>query len=164
MDYGYAPVSITQRFLDHAVDAFRINGPSPGRCTCTSPRHPVLIYDDLRAARQAKNITLTAVAHRFGVWPGVISRIERGLQRQAGRGSTGTGLAPIRRESWSPTRDIDGQLSAPEAHIKVPYQQTQCSMTFSLGRCWSCSLNCRNCAPMWLRCWRIPSARSHDRS
>jgi hypothetical protein len=36
---------------------------------------------DLRRARQAKNITLTAVANHFGVWPGVISNIERGLRR-----------------------------------------------------------------------------------
>lgn len=38
-------------------------------------------YSDLRPARQGKNITLTAVAQHFGVWPTVISRIERGLQR-----------------------------------------------------------------------------------
>lgn len=38
-------------------------------------------YGDLRPARQAKNITLTAAANHFGVWPTVISRIERGLQR-----------------------------------------------------------------------------------
>nr|WP_090339550.1 IS110 family transposase [Mycolicibacterium malmesburyense]CRL67927.1 transposase IS116/IS110/IS902 family protein [Mycolicibacterium malmesburyense] len=38
-------------------------------------------YADLRPARQAKNITVTAAAHHFGVWPTVISRIERGLQR-----------------------------------------------------------------------------------
>ncbi len=36
-------------------------------------------YTDLRPARQAKNIT--AAANHFGVWPTVISRIERGLQR-----------------------------------------------------------------------------------
>ncbi|NNG37116.1 IS110 family transposase [Nakamurella aerolata] len=42
---------------------------------------PVPAYDDLRPARQAKNITLTAAANHFGVWPIVISRIERGLQR-----------------------------------------------------------------------------------
>ncbi|MFG2236833.1 IS110 family transposase [Streptomyces sp. NPDC048723] len=36
---------------------------------------------DLRPARQAKNITLTAVAHHFGVWPSVISCIERGTRR-----------------------------------------------------------------------------------
>lgn len=38
-------------------------------------------YRDLRLARQAKNITVTAAANHFGVWPTVISRIERGLQR-----------------------------------------------------------------------------------
>lgn len=38
-------------------------------------------YADLRPARQAKNITVTAAANHFGVWPTVISRIERGLQR-----------------------------------------------------------------------------------
>lgn len=35
-------------------------------------------YSDLRPARQGKNITLTAVAQHFGVWPAVISRLERG--------------------------------------------------------------------------------------
>lgn len=38
-------------------------------------------YADLRPARQAKNITITAAANHFGVWPTVISRVERGLQR-----------------------------------------------------------------------------------
>lgn len=38
-------------------------------------------YADLRATRQAKNITVTAAAGAFSVWPTVISRIERGLQR-----------------------------------------------------------------------------------
>jgi transposase len=38
-------------------------------------------YTDLRSARQAKNITVTSAANHFGVWPTVISRIERGLQR-----------------------------------------------------------------------------------
>jgi transposase len=38
-------------------------------------------YADLRPARQAKNITVTAAANHFGVWSTVISRIERGLQR-----------------------------------------------------------------------------------
>ncbi len=38
-------------------------------------------YRDLRPARQAKNITLTAVANHFGVWPTAISRIELGIQR-----------------------------------------------------------------------------------
>ncbi|KOG54108.1 transposase [Streptomyces virginiae] len=36
---------------------------------------------DLRPARQAKNITLTTVARHFGVWPAVISCIERGTRR-----------------------------------------------------------------------------------
>ena len=45
--------------------------------------HPVAVpaVDDLRPARQAKNITLTTVANHFGVWPAVISEIERGTRR-----------------------------------------------------------------------------------
>jgi transposase len=38
-------------------------------------------YRDLRPARQLKNITLTAIANHFGVWPNDISRLERGLKR-----------------------------------------------------------------------------------
>jgi transposase len=38
-------------------------------------------YRDLRPTRQANNITLTAAAKHFGVWPTVISRLERGLKR-----------------------------------------------------------------------------------
>ena len=38
-------------------------------------------YSDLRPARQHKNITLTAAAQHFGVWPTAISRLERGQQR-----------------------------------------------------------------------------------
>lgn len=38
-------------------------------------------YDDLRPARQAKNITLTQVAQHFEVWPTHISTIERGTRR-----------------------------------------------------------------------------------
>ena len=38
-------------------------------------------YNDLRPARQSKNITLTAVAKSFDVWPTIISRLERGLYR-----------------------------------------------------------------------------------
>lgn len=38
-------------------------------------------YRDLRPPRQAKNITLAAVADHFGVWPNDISRLERGLKR-----------------------------------------------------------------------------------
>ncbi|MFF8835933.1 hypothetical protein [Streptomyces sp. NPDC015130] len=44
---------------------------------------PVSVPDvsDLRPARQARNITLTTVAERFGVWPAVISCVERGTRR-----------------------------------------------------------------------------------
>ncbi len=38
-------------------------------------------YADLRVTRRAKNITVTAAANHFGVWPTVISRLERGLKR-----------------------------------------------------------------------------------
>ncbi|MER0443934.1 hypothetical protein ABR738_05025 [Streptomyces sp. Edi4] len=49
------------------------------RCLTT----PVTVRDvsDLRPACQAKTITLTTVAEHFGVWPAVISRIERGTRR-----------------------------------------------------------------------------------
>mgnify|MGYP005820289477 CR=1 FL=1 len=36
---------------------------------------------DLRPLRQSKNLTLTAAANHFGVWPSVISRLERGVTR-----------------------------------------------------------------------------------
>jgi transposase len=42
---------------------------------------PVPDYADLRPARQAKNITVTAAANAFNIGPTIISRIERGLQR-----------------------------------------------------------------------------------
>jgi transposase len=42
---------------------------------------PIDDYSDLRPARQARNITLTAAAAHFGVWPNDISRLERGLKR-----------------------------------------------------------------------------------
>ena len=42
---------------------------------------PIDDYHDLRPARQARNITLTAVANHFGLWPNQISRLERGLTR-----------------------------------------------------------------------------------
>lgn len=42
---------------------------------------PVPRWDDLRPARQAKGITLTAAANHFGVWPATISTLERGLRR-----------------------------------------------------------------------------------
>ncbi|MFJ3588901.1 transposase [Streptomyces sp. NPDC090231] len=46
------------------------------RCLTTKVTAPGI--DDLR---QTKNITLTAVAQHFGVWPTTISRLERGLSR-----------------------------------------------------------------------------------
>jgi len=36
---------------------------------------------DLRPTRQAKNITVTAAAQHFHVWPSVISNLERGIRR-----------------------------------------------------------------------------------
>jgi transposase len=42
---------------------------------------PVPSYADLRPARQARNITLTAAARHFGVGPTLISRLERGQHR-----------------------------------------------------------------------------------
>jgi transposase len=42
---------------------------------------PVASIADLRPTRQAKNITLTAVAHHFGLWPSAVSALERGLRR-----------------------------------------------------------------------------------
>ncbi|WP_327340094.1 transposase [Streptomyces sp. NBC_01324] len=49
------------------------------RCLTTKVTAPGI--DDLRPLRQTKNITLTAVAQHFGVWPTTISRLERGLSR-----------------------------------------------------------------------------------
>ena len=42
---------------------------------------PIDDYSDLRPARQAKNLTLAAVAHHFGVPVITVSRLERGHQR-----------------------------------------------------------------------------------
>ncbi|WP_329324820.1 IS110 family transposase [Streptomyces luteogriseus] len=49
------------------------------RCLTTTVTTPGIA--DLRPQRQAKNITLTAVAQHFGLWPTTISRLERGLSR-----------------------------------------------------------------------------------
>ncbi|MFD3553432.1 IS110 family transposase [Streptomyces goshikiensis] len=49
------------------------------RCLTTTVTVPGIA--DPRPLRQAKNITLTAVAQHFGVWPTTISRLERGLSR-----------------------------------------------------------------------------------
>ncbi|MGW4898832.1 IS110 family transposase [Kitasatospora sp. NPDC004240] len=49
------------------------------RCLTTTVTVPGIA--DLRPLRQSKNITLTAVAGHFGVWPAVISTLERGIRR-----------------------------------------------------------------------------------
>jgi transposase len=61
------------RSLKRAI-AREIHRALVGRCQ-------VPTYADLRPTRQAKNITLTQVAHHFGVWPMHISTIERGTRR-----------------------------------------------------------------------------------
>jgi transposase len=48
-------------------------------------------FADLRAARQSRNITLTAAARHLQVWPGTLSRLERGQSRD-------TALAHVYRE------------------------------------------------------------------
>ncbi|GAB2579167.1 IS110 family RNA-guided transposase [Microlunatus antarcticus] len=42
---------------------------------------PVAVFNDLRPARQAKNITLRDAARQLGTWPSVLSNLERGLRR-----------------------------------------------------------------------------------
>ncbi|MFK4023456.1 transposase [Streptomyces albogriseolus] len=49
------------------------------RCLTTTVTVPGIA--DLRPLRQAKNITLTAAARHFGVWPATISTLERGIRR-----------------------------------------------------------------------------------
>ncbi|MFJ4185490.1 IS110 family transposase [Kitasatospora sp. NPDC089509] len=49
------------------------------RCLTTTVAVPGIA--DLRPLRQAKNITLTAVAGHFEVWPATISTLERGIRR-----------------------------------------------------------------------------------
>lgn len=49
------------------------------RCLTTTVTTPGIA--DLRFLRQSKNITLTAAARHFGVWPATISTLERGIRR-----------------------------------------------------------------------------------
>ncbi|MFF0054865.1 IS110 family transposase [Streptomyces microflavus] len=49
------------------------------RCLTTTVTVPGIA--DLRPLRQSKNLTLTAAAQRFGVWPATISTLERGVRR-----------------------------------------------------------------------------------
>ncbi|MFI9563341.1 IS110 family RNA-guided transposase [Streptomyces rishiriensis] len=64
------------------------------RCLTTKVTSPGTA--DLRPLRQAKNITLTAVARHFGVWPTTISRLERGLSKaETSPTPTVTGSKPL---------------------------------------------------------------------
>lgn len=56
------------------------------RCLTTAVTVPGIA--DLRPLRQSKNITLTAVARHFGVWPATISALERGIRRDDDLAST----------------------------------------------------------------------------
>ncbi|MBJ6613038.1 MULTISPECIES: IS110 family transposase [unclassified Streptomyces] len=56
------------------------------RCLTTAVTVPGIA--DLRPLRQSKNITLTAVARHFGVWPATISTLERGIRRDDDLAST----------------------------------------------------------------------------
>ncbi|MEU6621938.1 helix-turn-helix domain-containing protein [Streptomyces litmocidini] len=56
------------------------------RCLTTTVTVPDIA--DLRPLRQSKNITLTAAARHFGLWPTAISNLERGLRRDDGLAST----------------------------------------------------------------------------
>ncbi|MFG3048633.1 transposase [Streptomyces sp. NPDC048241] len=49
------------------------------RCLTTTVAVPDIA--DLRPLRQSRNITLTAAARHFGLWPTAISNLERGLRR-----------------------------------------------------------------------------------
>ncbi|MEU7554331.1 IS110 family transposase [Streptomyces sp. NPDC044571] len=49
------------------------------RCLTTPVTVPAIA--DLRPLRQSKNITLTAAADHFGVWPATVSALERGIRR-----------------------------------------------------------------------------------
>ncbi|MET8507083.1 IS110 family transposase [Streptomyces sp. NPDC004787] len=56
------------------------------RCLTTTVTVPGIA--DLRPLRQSKNITLTAAARHFGVWPATISTLERGIRRDDGLAHT----------------------------------------------------------------------------
>ena len=49
------------------------------RCLTTTVTAPHIA--DLRPLRQSKNITVTAAARHFGLWPTAISALERGIRR-----------------------------------------------------------------------------------
>lgn len=60
---------------------------------------PIDDYSDLRPTRQARNITLTAAANHFGLWPTQISRLERGLTRND--------TLATRYRQWLNTQSLD---------------------------------------------------------
>ncbi|SUA31664.1 transposase IS116/IS110/IS902 family [Mycolicibacterium fortuitum] len=74
--YGVGADTAAQLLITAGANPHRLHSEAAFAALCGVPE-----YTDLRPARQAKNITVTAAANHFGVWPTVISRIERGLQR-----------------------------------------------------------------------------------
>ena len=72
LDRGWSKKDI-YRALKRAV-AREVFQALTGRCAVPD-------YSDLRPARQAKNLTLSAAATHLGVWPTVISQLERGQRR-----------------------------------------------------------------------------------
>ncbi len=60
---------------------------------------PIDDYSDLRPPRQVRNITLTAAANHFGLWPTQISRLERGLTRND--------TPAARYRQWLNTQSLD---------------------------------------------------------
>lgn len=64
------------------------------RCLTTTVTVPDIAA--LRSLRQAKNITLTAAARHFGLWPATISTLERRIRRDAPSPTpTATGSKPL---------------------------------------------------------------------
>jgi hypothetical protein len=52
------------------------------RCLTSTVAVPAIA--DLRPLRQSKNITRTAAARHFDIWPATISALERGIRRDDG--------------------------------------------------------------------------------
>src|SRR5262245_20371793 len=82
-------LDVAERTVRQMVADGRLRGYRMGRtvridlkCSSCSPASAAFDdYSDLRPARQAKNITLTAVAAHFGVGSITLSRLERGQHR-----------------------------------------------------------------------------------
>ena len=75
LDRGWTKKAIS-RALKRAV-AREVFHALTGRCAVPD-------YSDLRPARHAKNLTLSAAATHLGVWPTTISQLERGRRRNDG--------------------------------------------------------------------------------